>query len=122
MRQLLRASRHAGSLALAVVASAGLIAAVRAPFAVRGVTYRVKVETRIPNFALGGGGGGGGSDIGGGGGGGVGARAGAPPCVELAGDPEKIQFQDCKPPGLENTVYYVTPSGHDTTYYAGPAK
>ncbi len=120
MRQLLRASRHAGSLALAVVASAGLIAAVRAPFAVRGVTYRVKVETRIPNFAFGAGGGGGGSDIGGGGGGGFGAGVGQLIRVELAGDRAKIEFQVGNPPGSSITDYYVMLLDSSRVYRVSP--
>src|SRR4051812_20192905 len=49
----------------------GLTAAARPAAPVKGVTYRIKIETKLPNFGFGGGGGGGGNpDVGGAGGGG----------------------------------------------------
>ena len=63
MKNVPRIPRLVGQVALAAVGAAGLIAAVRAPFAVKGVTYRVKVETRMPNFAFGGGGAGGATSV-----------------------------------------------------------
>jgi hypothetical protein len=126
MKNVPRTPRLVGYVALAAMGAAALIAAVRAPFAVKGVTYRVKVETHMPNFAFGGGGGGGGSDVGGGGGAGggfpsgFGGGIGQLVRVELAGDRAKIEFQVGNPPGSSITDYYVMILDSNKVYRVSP--
>ncbi len=124
MKDVSAASRLIGHLALAATGAAGLIAPSHAPPAVKGVTYRVKIETRIPNFAFGGGGGGGGSDVGGGGGGGflggLGGGIGQLVRVELAGDRAKVEFQVGNPPGSSITDYYVLLLDSNKMYRVSP--
>jgi hypothetical protein len=95
----------------------GLTAAMRAPSAVKGVTYRVKVETKLPGFAFGGGGaGGGGADVGGGFGGGVSQLI----RVAVAGDRAKVEFQLGNPPGSSITDYYLMLLDSNKTYRVSP--
>jgi hypothetical protein len=132
MKSLPRIPRLIGQVALAAMGAAALTAAVRAPLTmtVKGVTYRVKVDTRMPNFVFGGGGagGGGGSDAGGGGGGGGGGfpggfgggGVGQLVRVELAGDRAKVEFQVGNPPGSSITDYYVMLLDSNRVYRVSP--
>jgi hypothetical protein len=128
MKTVSRSRRLIGHIAIAAVGAAGLIAAVHAPITVKGVTYRVKVETRMPNFAFGGGGAG--SDVGGAAGGGGGGGGGFPGGfgggigqlvrVELAGDRAKVEFQVGNPPGSSITDYYVMLLDSNKVYRVSP--
>jgi hypothetical protein len=130
MKTVPRSRRLIGYVAIGAAGAAGLIAAVKAPMTVRGVTYRVKVETRMPNFAFGGGGGGGGGTdvggaVGGGGGGGgfnggFGGGVGQLVRVELAGERAKVEFQVGNPPGSSITDYYVMLLDSNKAYRVSP--
>jgi hypothetical protein len=122
--------RLLGMAALGFV-GAGLTAAMRGPATVKGVTYRVKVETKLPSFAFGGAGAGGGNaDIGGavggavggggGGGGGFGGGVGQLVRVALAGDRAKVEFQLGNPPGSSITDYYLILLDSNKTYRVSP--
>ena len=111
MNNLPRGPRLIG-VALAAMGSGLLGAPAHVPVSVKGVTYRVKGETRILNFAFGGGEGAG-SDAGGAGGGGggfpggFGGGVGQLVRVELAGERAKVEFQVGNPPGSSITDYYL---------------
>src|ERR1051325_6596729 len=128
--RIARQSRRIGSVALAVAAGSGLIAATRAATPVKAVTYRVRVQTQMPNFGrgAGGGGGGGGTDVGGGGGGGGG---GFPPGgfggggtqlvrVAVVGDRAKVEFQVGNPPGSSLTDFYLMLLDSNKLYRVSP--
>src|SRR4051812_7047564 len=91
----------------------GVTTAAHAPTPVKGVTYRIKIETKLLNFGFGGGAGGGGNpDAGGAGGaggfgGGFGGGIGQLVRVAVAGDRAKIEFQLGNPPGSSITDYYL---------------
>src|SRR3954470_17750269 len=81
---------------LAAAGAAGLIAATKPSTPVKGVSYRVRTQTALPNFGAPGGGGGGGG--GGGdqpfGGRGFGGGAGSQLVrVDMAGNRAKVEFQ-----------------------------
>lgn len=117
MNSFRRSRRLIGHVALATVGVAGVIAAVQAPFTVKGVTYRVKVETRMPNFSFGGGN----VDVGGGGGGGgFGGGIGQLVRVELASNRAKVEFQVGNPPGSSLTDYYVILLDSNKVYRVSP--
>jgi hypothetical protein len=125
--KFLDSSRRILGLAAVGLAGAGLTAAMRAPAMVKGVTYRVKVETKLPSFAFGGAGAGGGNaDIGGGvgggggGGGGFGGGVGQLVRVALAGDRAKVEFQLGNPPGSSITDYYLILLDSNKTYRVSP--
>ncbi|MEO5567634.1 MAG: hypothetical protein ABIR92_04040, partial [Gemmatimonadaceae bacterium] len=92
------------SVVLAAIAVTGLIAAARPPVAVKGVNYRVRVQTQMPNM-----GGGGGGDAGGGGfpGGFGGFGQSQLVRVDLAGNRAKVEFQIGNPPGSSLNDYYL---------------
>src|SRR5438445_12635717 len=104
MNCLRQSQRLIAKIGVAAVIATGLIAATRASFTVKGVTYRVRVETRMPNMGFGGGNPGGADVVGGGGGGGGGFPGGFGGVgqlvrVELAGERAKVEFQVGNPPG-----------------------
>src|SRR3954471_24484662 len=125
--KIVDSGRRVVTLTAMSLAGAGLIGAVRTAAPVKGVTYRVKVETKLPNFGFGGGGGGGGGgnpDVGGGGGGGgFGGFAGGVSQlvrVALAGDRAKVEFQLGNPPGSSITDYYLIMLDSNKTYRVSP--
>jgi hypothetical protein len=90
---------------LAAVGAAGLIAATRPTTPVKGISYRVRTQTAMPNS--GGGGGGGGGDQPGGGrgiGGGMGTQLVR---VDMSGNRAKVEFQLGAPPGSSITDYFL---------------
>ena len=97
---------------LAAVGAAGLIAAAKPGTPVKGVNYRVRTQTQIPNM-----GGPGGGDEGGrgfGGGGGQLVR------VDLAGNRAKIEYQLGAPPGSSITDYFLMVVDSNKVYRVNP--
>ena len=102
-------------LLLGVAGSAGLIAAARTPLPVKGVNYRVRTQTQMPNFGGGGGGDEGGRGFPGGfGGGGQLVR------VDLAGNRAKVEFQIGNPPGSSLTDYFLMVLDSNKVYRVSP--
>src|SRR3954470_21163510 len=122
--KIVDSGRRVVTLTAMSLAGAGLIGAVRTAAPVKGVTYRVKVETKLPNFGFGGGGGGGGNpDVGGGGAGGFGGFGGGVSQLvrgALAGDRAKVEFQLGNPPGSSITDYYLIMLDSNKTYRVSP--
>src|SRR3954471_15684472 len=124
--KIVDSGRRLVTLTAMSLAGAGLIGAVRTAAPVKGVTYRIKIETKLPNFGFGGGGGGGGNpDVGGAGGGGgfgggFGGGVGQLVRVALAGDRAKIEFQLGNPPGSSITDYYLVLIDSNKTYRVSP--
>ena len=118
MKNVRRRRRLIGQVALATVGATGLVAAVRARSTVKGVTYRVKVQTQMPNFGFGGGNPGGGGEAGGVGslGGGISQLV----RVEVAGERAKVEFQVGNPPGSSFTDYYVMLLDSNKVYRVSP--
>ena len=118
--RLSRSRRLLGTLVVAVLGASSLIAA-RRPLAVKGISYRVKVDTKLPNFVFGGGGAGG-SDAGGGGGfpGGFGGGQVQLVRVDLAGDRAKVEFQVGSPPGSSITDYFLILLDSNKVYRINP--
>ena len=112
-----RSHRIIAQVAFAAVGATGLMAATRAEVPVKGITYRVRVQTQMPNF------GGGGGDVGGGGGefpGGFGGGNSQLVRVELAGDRAKVEFQLGNPPGSSITDYYLMLLDSNKVYRVSP--
>ena len=112
------------SILLAAVGAAGLIAATKPTAPVKGISYRVRTGTQMPNmgFPGGGGGGGGGGDEAGGrafGGGGFGG-GGQLVKVELAGNRAKVEFQLGAPPGSSITDYFLMLLDSNKVYRVNP--
>jgi hypothetical protein len=104
--------RSAGAL-LAAAGAAGLIAAAKPNASVKGVSYRVRTQTAIPNF-------GGGGDEGGGGGRGFPGGGGQLVRVDLAGNRAKIEFQLGAPPGSSLTDYFLMLLDSNKVYRVNP--
>lgn len=109
--------RAVPAIMLVAAGAAGLMAAAGAPATVRGVNYRVRVQTQMPNF--GGGGGGGGGEEGGRGPGGFGGQAQLVR-VDMAGNRAKVEFQVGNPPGSSLTDYYLMILDSNKVYRVSP--
>jgi hypothetical protein len=112
---------------LAAVGAAGLIAAAKPATPVKGVSYRVRTQTQMPNMAAlfgggGGGGGGGGADqpAPGGGRGFGGAGGGQLVRIDMAGDRARVEFQLGAPPGSSITDYFLMLLDSNKVYRVNP--
>ena len=106
---------------VAVIGAAGLIAATRPTAPVKGVSYRVRVQTQMPNFGFGGGGGGDNPDAGGRGfPGGFGGGQSQLVRVDMAGNRAKVEFQIGNPPGSSLTDYYLMILDSNKVYRISP--
>jgi hypothetical protein len=101
---------------LAAVGAAGLIAASKPNTPVKGITYRVRTQTQMPNM----GGGGGGDEAGGGGRGFGGGGGGQLVRVDLAGNRAKVEFQLGAPPGSSITDFFVMILDSNKVYRVNP--
>lgn len=104
---------------LAAMGAAGLIAASKTPETVKGVNYRVRVQTQMPNFGFGGGGGDN-PDAGGRGPGGFGGGQSQLVRVDMAGNRAKVEFQLGNPPGSSINDYYVMILDSNKVYRISP--
>ena len=102
----------AGAL-LVAAGAAGLIAAAKPPIPVKGISYRVRTQTQMPNM------GGGGGDEGGRGPGGFGG-AGQLVRVDMAGTRAKVEFQLGAPPGSSLTDYFLMVLDSNRVYRVSP--
>src|SRR3954470_7228459 len=103
---------------LAAVGAAGLIAATTPQPPVKGVSYRVRTQTQLPNF--GGGGAGGGEDNAGRGFPGGGFGGGQLVRVDLAGNRAKVEFQLGAPPNSSLSDYFVMILDSNKVYRVSP--
>ena len=101
------------AILLAAVGAAGLIAASKPQTPVKGITYRVRTQTQMPNM-----GGGGGDE--GGGGRGFGGGGGQLVRVDLAGNRAKVEFQLGAPPGSSITDFFVMILDSNKVYRVNP--
>ena len=101
---------------LAAAGAAGVIAAAKPPIPVKGISYRVRTQTQMPNM---GGGGGGGGDEGGRGPGGFGG-GGQLVRVDLAGNRAKVEFQLGAPPGSSLTDFFLMVLDSNKVYRVSP--
>ena len=107
------------SILLAAVGAAGLIAASRPSAPVKGVSYRVRTQTQMPNMGFPGGGGG--DEVGGGGGRGFGGGGGGQLVrVDLAGSRAKLEYQLGAPPGSSITDYFLMILDSNKVYRVNP--
>jgi hypothetical protein len=105
---------------LAAAGAAGLIAASKPTTPVKGVSYRVRTQTQMPNMGFPGGGGGGGDEVGGGGGRGFGGGGGQLVRVDLAGTRAKLEYQLGAPPGSSITDYFLMILDSNKVYRVNP--
>ena len=103
------------AILLAAVGASGLIAAAKPNAPVKGITYRVRTQTQMPNL-----GGGGGGDEGGGGRGFGGGGGGQLVRVDLAGNRAKVEFQLGAPPGSSITDFFVMILDSNKVYRVNP--
>jgi hypothetical protein len=106
----------AGAL-LAAVGAAGLIAATEPQAPVKGVSYRVRTQTQLPNF---GGAGAGGGDNAGRGFPGGGFGGGQLVRVDLAGNRAKVEFQLGAPPNSSLSDYFIMVLDSNKVYRVSP--
>ena len=98
-----------------VLAVASLVAASGTPETVKGVSYRVRVQTQMPNFGFGGGD----VEAGGRGPGGFGGQSQLVR-VDLAGNRAKVEFQIGNPPGSSLSDYYLMILDSNKVYRISP--
>lgn len=115
MRKASRSRRLIGRAVLAAVGVTGLVAATRPLLVVKGLSYRVRVQTQMPN-----GGGGGGGDAPPGGGFRGGGQNVQLVRVDLAGERAKVEFQVGNPPGSSITDYYLMILDSNKVYRVSP--
>jgi hypothetical protein len=102
--------------ACGALAVASLVAASGPPETVKGVSYRVRVQTQMPNFGFGGGD----AEAGGRGPGGFGGGQSQLVRVDLAGTRAKVEFQIGNPPGSSLSDYYLIILDSSKVYRISP--
>jgi hypothetical protein len=107
---------------LAAAGAAGLIAAAKPITPIKGISYRVRTQTQMPNMAavIAGIGGGGGDQPAPGGGRGFGGGGGQLVRVDMAGDRARIEFQLGAPPGSSITDYFLMLLDSNKVYRVNP--